>query len=59
VAEHAQLAGVGDRLPGEQPHGGGLPGAVRPQQAEADPLRNVEVEPIYGRDRAEVLDDSL
>ena len=56
VAEHAQLARVGDRLPGEQPHRRRLAGAVGAEQAEADALGHVEVEPVDRRDRAEALD---
>ena len=58
VAQHPQLAGVGDRLPGQQPHRRRLAGAVGPEQAEADALRHVEVEPVDRRDRAEALDDA-
>ena len=36
VPEHPQLARVGDRLAGQQPHRRRLAGAVRAQQAEAD-----------------------
>ena len=56
VAEHAQLARVGDRLAGEQPHRRRLAGAVGPEQAEADALGHLEVEPVDRRDRAEALD---
>ena len=58
VAEHAELALVGDRLAGQQPHRRRLAGAVRAEQAEADALGHVEVEPVDGRDRAEALDDT-
>ena len=58
VAEDAQLAGVGDRLAGEQPHRRRLAGAVGPEQAEADPGRDVEVEPVHRPDLAEALDDA-
>ena len=57
VAEHPQLALVGDRLAGQQPHRRRLAGAVGPEQAEADALRHLEVEPVDGGDRAEALDD--
>ena len=53
VAERAQFAGVGQRLPGQQPHRRRLAGAVGAEQAEADALGHVEVEPVDGRDRAE------
>ena len=33
-----------------------LPGAVGPEQADARPLGNVEVEPVHGGDRAVALD---
>ena len=56
VAQRPQLAGVGQRLPGEQPHRRRLAGAVGPEQAEADPLRHVEVEAVDRRDRPEPLD---
>ena len=56
VAERPQLARVGQRLPGQQPHRRRLAGAVRPEQAEADALGHVEVEPVDRRDRAEPLD---
>ncbi len=56
VAEHPQLAAVGDRLPGQQPHRRRLAGAVGAEQAEADPLRHLEVEPVDRGDRAEALD---
>jgi hypothetical protein len=59
VTEHAQRALVGDRLAGEQPHGRRLARAVGAEQAEADAARDVEVEPVHGRDRAEPLDHAL
>ena len=58
VVEDAQLAGVGDRLAGEQPHRRRLAGAVGAEQAEADPLGHVELEPVDRRDLAEALYDS-
>ena len=57
-AEHLELALVGDRLRGEQPHRRRLPRAVRPEQADARALRHVEVEPVDGGDRAVALDDA-
>ena len=44
VAEHLELALVGDRLRGEQPHRRRLAGAVGPEQADAGALGQVEVE---------------
>ncbi len=58
VAQHVQLAGVGDRLAGEQPHRRRLAGAVRAEQAEADALGHLQVEPVDRRDRAEALDNA-
>ena len=54
-AEHLELALVGDRLRGQQPHRRRLAGAVRPEQADARALRHVEVEPVDGGDRAVAL----
>ena len=54
-AQNLDLALVGDRLRGEQPHRRRLPGAVRPEQADARALRHVEVEPVDGGDRAVAL----
>ena len=59
VTEHAQLARVGDRLPREQSHRGGLAGAVGAEQSEADAHRHLEVEPVHRRDRAEPLDHAF
>ena len=36
-------------------HRGRLPGAVRPQEAEADPGRDVEVDPVHGHALAVAL----
>jgi hypothetical protein len=58
VAEHLDLALVGDRLRGEHPHRGRLPGAVRAQQADAGADGQVEVEAVDGGDRPEALDDA-
>ena len=51
VARAPELALVGDRLAGEQPHRRRLAGAVRAEQAEADALGHVEVEPVDRGDR--------
>ena len=56
IAEHGDLALVGERLRGEHPHRRGLPGAVGAEQPEADPARHLEIEPVDGRDRTEALD---
>ena len=45
-AEHLELALVGDRLRGQQPHRRRLAGAVRPEQADARALGDVEVETV-------------
>ena len=58
MPEHPQLARVGDRLAGQQAHRGRLAGAVRPEQAEADAGRHIEVEAVDGGDLAERLDDA-
>ncbi len=58
VVEQPQLAGVGKRLPGEHPHRGRLARPVRPQEAEADSTRDVQVQPVDGDQRAEALDHS-
>ena len=58
VSEHAERAGVGDRLACEHPHRRRLAGAVRSEQAEAGAGRHLEVEPVDGDERAKVLDDS-
>ena len=57
-AEHLELALVGDRLRGQQPHRRRLAGAVRAEQADARALRHVEVEPVDGGDRPVALDDA-
>ena len=57
-AEHLELALVGDRLRGQEPHRGRLAGAVRPEQADAGSHRDVEVEPVDRGDRPVALDDA-
>ena len=57
VAEHLDLALVGDRLRRQQPHRGRLAGAVRAEQADARALGHVEVEAVDRGDRAVALDD--
>ena len=54
-AEHLQLTLVGDHLGGERLHRGRLAGAVRPQEANALPVWNVQVEAVDGGDRPEPL----
>ena len=56
VAEHLDLALVGDRLRGQQPHRGRLARAVGPEQPDAGALRHLEVEVVDGGDRAVALD---
>ncbi len=57
-AEDLDLALVRDRLRGEQAHRGRLAGAVGAEQADARALGNVEIEVVYGGERAEALDDA-
>ena len=57
-AEHLDLALVGDRLGGEQPHRRRLARAVGAEQADAGPLGHVQVEPVHGGDLAVALDDA-
>ena len=58
VAEHLDLALVGDRLRGQQPHRGALAGAVGPEQADAGALGHLEVEVVDRGDLAVALDDA-
>ena len=51
VAEHLDLALVGDRLRGQQPHRGALARAVGPEQADAGALGHLEVEVVDRGDR--------
>ena len=55
VAEHLELALVGDRLRRQHLHGRRLAGAVRAQEADAGARRHVQVEPVDGRDRPKRL----
>jgi hypothetical protein len=57
VAEHLDLPLIGDRLGGQHLHRGRLAGAVRPEQADARPLRDVEIQSVDGRDGAVALHD--
>ena len=57
-AEQLELALVGDRLRGQEPHRRRLAGAVRPEQADAGALGHVEIEAVDGRDLAVALDDA-
>ena len=59
VPEHRDRALVGQRLAGEHPHGRGLAGAVRPEQAEADARGHLEVQSIHGGDRSKALHHPL
>ena len=56
--EQLELALVGDRLRGQQPHRRRLAGAVRAEQAHARALGHVEIEAVDGRDLAVALDDA-
>ena len=56
-AEHLELALVRDRLRGQEAHGGRLAGAVRSEQADAGPHRDLEVEVVDRCDRPVALDD--
>src|SRR5688500_1871562 len=58
MAEDVQLPRVGVRLPGEEAHRRRLAGAVRPEQPEADPRLDIEVEAVDGVDVAEALVDA-
>ena len=52
LTEDAQFPGIGDRLPGEQPHRRRLAGAVGAEQPEADPGGPVEIEAVVLRLRS-------
>jgi hypothetical protein len=58
MAEDLDLARVGDRLRGQELHGGRLAGAVGPEQADAGALRHLEVEPVDRGDGPVALDDA-
>ena len=58
VAEHLDLALVGDRLRGQHPHRRRLARAVGAEQADAGALGHFEVEVVDGGDRAVALDDA-
>jgi hypothetical protein len=45
--------GVGLEELGDHPHGGGLPGAVRPEEADHLPAIHLEGQLVHGRDAAE------
>src|SRR5579859_1988282 len=55
VAGDAGRAGVGPGERGQDPDGGGLACAVRPEEGAHAAGRNVQVEPVQGRDLAERL----
>ena len=60
VAGDAGAAGVGARERGEDPDGGGLAGAVGPEQAEDGAGLDLEVEPVERADVARVgLDEAV
>ena len=56
--EDFELALVGNRLGGQEPHRRRFTGAVRSEQADAGPQRDVEVQVVDSRDRAVALHDS-
>ena len=56
--EHAQRAAAARRHAGDHPHGGGLAGAVGPEEAEHLAAAHVHVDPANGLDRAEALAQS-
>ena len=55
VAEHLELALVGDRLGRQHLHGRRLAGAVRSQEPDAGARRHVQLEAVDRGDRAEAL----
>ena len=55
-AEHLDLALVGDRLRGQESHRRRLAGAVRAEQPNASPDRDLEVEAVDGGDLPVALD---
>jgi hypothetical protein len=59
VAQHLDLALVGDRLGGEEPHRGGLAGAVGSEQADAGAVGHREVQAGDGGDVAVALHDAV
>ena len=58
-AEHPQRAGRDGRHAADHPHGGGLPGTVRPEEAEGLALAHLEVDAVDGGERAEPLGQAL
>src|SRR5699024_1206656 len=52
TAQHPDLPGAGEDLPGEQLHQGGLAGAVAPEQTVDPVLPEVEVDVLEGGDSA-------
>ena len=57
-AQHLELALVRDRLGGEEAHRRRLARPVRPEQADAGPRRDIQVEMVDRRDRPVALDDA-
>src|SRR5205085_7707304 len=51
--------GRGSGQPGQQPDGRRLAGAVGPEEAEQGAARDLQVEPVQGRDATVVLDQRL
>jgi hypothetical protein len=54
-AEHTQLAAADRRQAVDHLHRGRLAGAVRAQEAEADPGLDLELDPVHGRSRPVAL----
>jgi hypothetical protein len=52
------LAGIGQKMPVEQPHQGRLAGAVFPDDPVHGAARNLEVDPVIRPDRAEAFADA-
>jgi hypothetical protein len=55
-AEHLGVAGVAAEQPEQDPDGGGLSGAVGPEEAVHLPLLDPQIQPVECPDRAERLD---
>jgi len=59
LAEHLDIAGISGRQAFEDLDGGGLAGAVGPQQAEALAATHLEIEARHGHDVGEALDEAV
>jgi hypothetical protein len=49
VAQHGDVAGIGEGLSGQHPHGGRFPGAIGPEQAEANASGDLQVQAVDRR----------